>query len=104
MPQGEDIGFEERSYSVTEGLLDYKDRKVLYIDSQASDVTFCDRTYASHLGSINVKGYVVRWRCGTNENGEVLTEIETIDDDNERREIGNLLRENCNISTVNFYY
>src|SRR5512136_99252 len=73
--EGEDIGFEGRSYSLAEELLDYKGRKVLYLNSQASGVSFCDRSYAMHLGSINVKGYVVKWKYRTNEKGETLSEI-----------------------------
>ena len=103
LPQNEDIGFEERSYSVTEGLLEYQGRSVLYLHVDASDVTFCDRSYASHLVSVNVKGYVVRWRHGTSEGGEALSELEPITDDEERRAISDLLRTSLNISTVNFF-
>lgn len=99
---GEDIGFEGRSYSIAEELLDYKGRKVLYLNSQASGVSFCDRSYAMHLGSINVKGYVVRWKFGTNEKGETLSEIEPMTDEDEQREISKLLRVRYNISAVRF--
>jgi len=102
LPQNEDIGFQGRSYSVTEGLLEYRGRMVLYLCVEASDITFCDRSYASHLGGINVKGYVVRWRYGTNEGGEPLSEIEPITDDEEKRAIRDLLRDSHNISVVNF--
>jgi len=102
MPQEQDIGFEERSYKVCEGVLEYNGRKVLYLDAEACDVTFCDRSYAMHLGSINVKGYIIKWQYGKNENGEALSEIETIEDEEERREISGLLRACHNISTINF--
>jgi hypothetical protein len=100
--EGEDIGFEGRSYRIAEELLDYKGRKVLYLNSEASGVSFCDRSYAMHLGSINVKGYVVRWKCGTNEKGEALSEIEPITDDGEQREISKLLKVRYNVSAVRF--
>jgi hypothetical protein len=103
LPQNEDIGFHERSYSLTEGLLEYGGRQVLYLIVDASSVTFCDRSYASHLVSINVKGYVTRWRYETNEEGEALSEIEPVTGDEERRAIRDLLRASHTISAVNFF-
>jgi hypothetical protein len=100
--EDEDIGFEGRSYRIAEELLDYQGRKVLYLKSEASAVSFCDRSYAYHLGSINVKGYVVRWKCGTNEKGETLSEIEPVTNEAEQREIIRLLRSNYAISSVRF--
>jgi len=100
--EGEDIGFEGRSYRIAEGLLDYQGRKVLYLNSEASGVSFCDRSYAMHLGSINVKGYVVRWRYGTNKKGEALSQIEPITDEGEQREISKLLKARYNVSAVRF--
>ena len=101
--EGEDIGFDGRSYKIAEELLDYKGRKVLYLNSEASGVSFCDRSYAMHLGSINVKGYVVRWKYGTNEKGEALSEIEPITEKEEQQKISKILRASYNIGTVNFY-
>jgi hypothetical protein len=100
--EGEDIGFEGRSYRIAEELLDYQGRKVLYLNSEASGVSFCDRSYAMHLGSINVKGYVVRWKYGTNEKAETLSEIEPVTDEDEQREISKLLKVRYNISAVGF--
>ena len=100
--EGEDIGFEGRSYRIAEELLDYQGRKVLYLNSEASGVSFCDRSYAVHLGSINVKGYVVRWKYGANEKGEALSEIEPITDEGEQREISKLLKVRYNVSAVRF--
>jgi hypothetical protein len=82
---------EEKRYSLNEELLDYRGRKVLYQYAEASNVTFCTGTGVPWLGSMSVKGYVVRWRYGTNENGEALSEIEPITDPTERREISRLL-------------
>ena len=98
--EGEDIGFEGRSYRIAEELLDYQWRKVLYLNSEASGVSFCDRSYAMHLGSINVKGYVVRWKYGTNEKGEALSEIEPVTDEGEQREISKRLIVRYNVSAV----
>lgn len=103
IPEDKDIGFEGRSYSVAERLLEYKGRKVLYLNTEASAVSFCDRSYAMHLGSIIVKGYVTRWKFGTNEKGEPLSEIELVTNEVEQREISKLLRDGYNISTVRFF-
>ena len=100
--EGEDIGFEGRSYRIAEELLDYQGRKVLYLNSEASGVSFCDRSYAMHLGSINVKGYVVKWKYGTNEKGEALSQIEPITDEGEQREIRKFLKVRYNVSAVRF--
>jgi hypothetical protein len=102
LPQNEDIGFEGRSYSVTEGLLEYRGRRVLYLCAEASDVTFCDCSYASRLVSVNVKGYVTRWKYESNERGEALSEIEPISDEEEQRAIRDLVRASHNVSAVNF--
>ena len=102
LPQDENIGFEERSYSVTEGLLEYQGQRVLYLHVEASAVTFCDGRYATYLGSISVKGYVCRWKYEMNERGEALSEIEPIMDEEEQRAIRDLLRASQYMSTVNF--
>lgn len=103
MPEDKDIGFEERSYKVTERLLEYKNRKVLYLNAEAAGVSFCDRSYAMHLGSIIVKGYVVRWKFGTNEKGAPLSEIEPVKSEAEQQEISKLLRDGYNIATITFF-
>jgi hypothetical protein len=103
LPQNEDIGFLERSYSATENILEYKGKKILYLNVEASEITFCDRSYASHLASLNVKGYVMRWKYDTNAEGEALSEIKYVADEDEKREITSILRASHNISTVNFF-
>ena len=102
LPENEDIGFDERSYSVAEETLEYNGRKVLYLYVTASGISFCDRSYAPHLANANVKGYIVRWKYGTDEENASLSEIETIEDDGERLAIVQLLRNSRNIPTVNF--
>jgi len=82
---------EEKRFTLNEELLDYQGRKVLYHYAEASNITFCTGTGVSWLGSMSVKGYVVRWRYGSNENGEALSEVEPITDPVEQREIRGLL-------------
>ena len=102
LPEDTDIGFDERSYSVTEGLLEFQGRKILYLLVDATDVTFCDRSYACHLASINVKGYVVDWKYGTDESGQAISVIEPVENEADRREISGLLRAEHNIAAVSF--
>lgn len=102
LPQEEDIGPEGRSYTVEEGILDYRGRKVLYLCVEAYSATFCDGSYVPHLGSINVKGYVVRWKYGRGEGGEEFSEIEQVSDEWERKEIKDLLRASHNTARVDF--
>jgi len=102
LPQDDNIGFDERSYRVTEGTLDYQGQTVLYLHVESTAITFCDGRYASHLESVSVKGYIVRWKYATNEAGESLSEIEPIDDEENGQAIVNLLRASHGISTVNF--
>lgn len=103
LAQGEDIGFDERSYRATEMLLEYRDRKVLYLYVEASAVTFCDRSYAPHMVSINVKGYVSKWKCGASDTGDALSEIEPVEDEVDRRQIAGLLRAAHSVADVNFF-
>ena len=57
---------------------------------RSSAISFCDRSYATHLGSIIVKGYVLKWKYDANEKGEPLSEIEPVTDEVEQREISKL--------------
>ena len=102
LPVDENIGFNERSYVVTEGLLKYRGRDVLYLHVVATAVTFCDGRYASSLGTIGVKGYVSRWRYGTNDKGEPLSEIDPVTEAEDRRAISSMLRDKYGVPTVNF--
>ena len=92
LPQDEDIGPEDRAYCLREGILEYGGRNVLYLETEASAITFCDRSYVARMGSINVKGYIVNWQYTTIANGELVSEIEPIRDKVEQREIRQLLQ------------
>ena len=92
LPVDENIGFNERSYVVTEEKMEFREREVLYLYVTASEITFCDGRYASYLGTVNVKGYVRRWKYGTDDKGDELSEIEPIENDGDKREISDMLR------------
>jgi len=87
----EHVGAEGRRYSATENTLEFRGRQVLYQYVDAFGVTFCTGSYVPYIGSLNVKGYVVRWKYGTNENVEALSEIEPMTDKEEQQEISALL-------------
>ncbi|OGO01856.1 MAG: hypothetical protein A2Y72_05630 [Chloroflexi bacterium RBG_13_53_26] len=87
----QDSVLDERRFTLSEGLLEYQGRKVLYHYAEATYVTFCTGSGTPWVGSISVKGYVVRWRYGMNDKGEALSEIEPITDAVEQREISGLL-------------
>ena len=99
----QDSVLDERRFTLSEGLLEYQGRKVLYHYAEATYVTFCTGSGTPWVGSISVKGYVVRWKYGTNDKGEALSEIEPITDPKEQREISGLLWPSANdCSRVNF--
>lgn len=102
VPQNEAIGAEGRHYTITEKMLEYQGRRVLYQYIEAFGVTTCCGGYAGHIGGINVAGYVLRWKYGTNDKGEVLSEIEPIANVEEQQAIGKLLWSGCDSSRVNF--
>jgi hypothetical protein len=82
---------DKRFTTSTEHTLKYKDRDVLYCYAEASAISFCSAAGANYAGNMIVKGYVVRWKYGTNEKGEALSETEQVTDENEREEISRIL-------------
>jgi hypothetical protein len=99
----QDSILDERRFTLSEGIMEYQGRKVLYYYAEATSVNFCTASGTPFVGNMNVRGYVVRWRYGTNENGEALSEIEPITDKKEQQEISKLLWPSPNGSTrVNF--
>ena len=100
--QNEDTGPEGSRYSTYEETLEYQGRKVLYHYVESFGVTFCTGSYVPHIGSVTVKGYVLRWKYGTNERGEALSEIEPITDGEEQQAISRLLWPGGSIPQVRF--
>src|SRR4030042_119301 len=93
MPEEEDIGFPERAYQVIEeGKLEYKGLEVLYLIVKSTNFTCCDRILTSQLATVRVAGYIIRWKYGTNEKGEAISEIKTIKDKETQQEIARILR------------
>ncbi|RLC93322.1 MAG: hypothetical protein DRI39_06035 [Chloroflexi bacterium] len=103
LSRDEHVGPEGDRYSATEQTLLYRGRTVLYQYVDAVGVTFCTATGAPYTGGINVKGYVVKWKYDTNENGEPLSEIEPITDPQQQAEISQLLWPGPGAHRVNFW-
>jgi hypothetical protein len=88
---GDPVLDEKRFTTSTEHTLEYKGRDVLYCYAEASAISFCSAAGANYAGNMIVKGYVVRWKYGTNEKGEAMSEVEQVVDENEREEISHIL-------------
>jgi len=82
---------DKRFTTSTEHTLEYKGRKVLYCYAEATAISFCSASGANYAGNMIVRGYVVRWKYGTNEDGEALSEIEPIIDKKDQEEISHIL-------------
>jgi hypothetical protein len=90
-PLGDPVLDEKRFTTSTEHTLDYKGRRILYCYAEASAISFCSASGANYAGNMIVRGYVVRWKYGTNEDGEALSEIQPITDKTEQQDISRLL-------------
>jgi hypothetical protein len=90
-PLGDPVLDDKRFTTSTEHTLDYKGGRILYCYAEASAISFCSAAGANYAGNMIVKGYVLRWKYGTNEKGEALSEIEQVTDENEREEISHIL-------------
>jgi len=90
-PPSDPVLDEKRFTTSTEHTLDYKGRRVLYNYAEATAISFCSASGASYAGNMIVKGYVVRWKYGTDEKGRSLSEIEPITNKREQQEISQLL-------------
>jgi len=100
--QGEEIGWEIRSYSASESTFEYDDRQVLLIEVEAGGCTFCDGSYAHNLTGANVEGYIIKWKYREDENGLAISEVDPIRDKTKRKEILEILKPRYAGSQINF--
>ncbi len=101
LPEDEDIGPLERFYQAREARLEYKGREVLYVVSEATGFTCCDGISSPRIETVNIIGYITRWKYTTNDRGMVVSEIEPIEDEETKQEIKNTLQKPL-VSKVNF--
>lgn len=100
--QGEEIGWDIRSYNASESTFDYNGRQVLLVEVEAGGCSFCDGSYAHNLTGANVEGYVLKWKYRESEDGWLVSEIEPVRDPTEQREIADILRHRYSRSQLNF--
>ena len=101
LPEDEDIGPEERFYQAREGRLEYNGREVLYLVAETTGITCCDGSYASRIETMNVIGYINRWKYKINEKGAAVSEIEPIEDKYTKQKIVEILQK-PHISKLNY--
>ena len=102
LPQDEHFGFEERGYYVDEGVMEFNGRKLLYLVMESDLMSFCFFRRERRLTTIDVEGYVVRWKYRANENGSSVSQIEPVRDEEEQREIKETLQSKHAVSGINF--
>jgi hypothetical protein len=98
LPEDMEIGFSERAYQAREERLQFKEREILYHLVESTGFTCCDRSYTSHLATIRVLGYIIRWKYTINEKGEAISEIEPIEDKETQQELRKILRKGIMIN------
>jgi hypothetical protein len=101
-------GNEDLGYCLEEEILEYNERKILYLLSELKDDNFtfgCDidmvRVSRQETKTAYVKGYVVRWKCARDEKGLDVSELEPIDS-KEQEAIKQLLESRSNARFICF--
>lgn len=105
-------GDEDFGYRLVEEILEYNERKVLYLLSELKDEYFmygCDvdmvfdklMVSRKDTRTVFVKGYVVRWKCEKDEKGLDVSEVEPIDS-KEQEAISHTLESMCDARLVCF--
>jgi len=99
---------EDLGYSLKEEILEYDDRRVLYLTSELSEESFSIGCGGGAVGvsrsdtrTAYVKGCVVRWKCEKDEKGLDISELEPIDS-REQETIRQLVQSRCNVKFVYF--
>ena len=100
--QGEEIGWEIRSYSASESTFEYNGREILLIEVEAAGCSFCDGSYAHNLKGANVQGCITKLKYKRDKAGQTISEIEPIRDKIEQKEIMEILKPRYARSQINF--
>lgn len=84
-----------------EGVLDFEDKKVLFVLKGANVETSCCGT--GGMAFISVPGYVVSWKSSRNEDGCDISEVKRVKDTEPRKKIKALINQKYPyISVVDF--
>ena len=100
LPQSEDLGPKGRSYTITEKLVEFGDRKILVLETEASDISFCDSSHACELRTLIAKGYVKRWKYRKTAEGMDVSLLEPIPAGDEKIELHKYLRKTYNVENI----
>lgn len=100
-------GNEDFGYVLQEEVLEYNERKILYLVSELEDDSF---TFGCGEGgtisrqetkTAYVKGYIVKWKCAKDEKGANISELAAINSE-EQEAIKQLIQSACAVKFVHF--
>ncbi len=105
-------GNEDLGYCLKEQILEYNERKILYLLSELNEDDFkfaCDvdmvvsniKVTRKDTRTAFVKGYVARWKYAKDENGLDVSELEPIDS-KEQQAITQLLQSSSDAKIISF--
>ena len=100
LPQSEDLGPKGRSYRITEKVIEFRGKKILVLETEASDISFCDSSYACQLRTFVVKGYIKKWKFRTSPGSMDISMLEPLEDDEEKKQLHEYLRKTYNIENI----
>ena len=99
LPQSEDLGPKGRSYRISEKVIEFRGKKILVLETEASDISFCDSSYTCQLRTFVVKGYIKEWKFRTSPESMDISLLEPLGDE-EKKQLHEYLRETYNIENI----
>jgi len=103
LPLNEPIEFVSASYWISEeDKLPYKDKEVLLIIRETSPISCCGGGSCGFM-SILIPGFVNRFKYARGENGQFISEVEPIEDEDVMQEIKKIIQKKYNSPQVEFF-
>ncbi len=75
-------------------------RRVLYVVGESNAESSC--CASGKCGYAVVPGFILRWKHGTDDEGQPVSEVEPIQDDKDKQEIADAIRERHGVSNIRF--
>jgi hypothetical protein len=101
-PLGEEVRSISGHYAIDEEkCIAFQGREVLLAKGTWAVENSCCGT--GGCGFALVPGYVLRWKASNNEKGEAVSEIEPVQDDEEKQALRKLICESEKVHQVNFW-
>lgn len=100
LPQSEDLGPKGRSYIAAEKVIEFRGKKILVLETEASDISFCDSSHACQLRTFIVKGYIRKWKFRTSPDGMNISLLEALKDSEEKKELHEYLQKTYNMDNI----